>query len=262
MNKTIAALASVLLVAAIVGGWFLFKPATYDISNYQTVRIGVDAPYPPYEFFDSEGELTGFEVELGNKVCEFLELKCEWVVTPWDSIIPDLNAGKFDLIMSSMSINSERKKEVAFSKPYYTTPSVFFARKGENIGGISNRQLSGKTVVVQRGTLQHDYVLKEYDDSVRIMALDGWEDMSRAFRAAEADVVFTDYPQWEDEFFLERVYEILGDAVILGDGVGLAFRKTDDDLRKAMNAGLAYTKDFGEYQRIRRKYFLYDIMVD
>lgn len=262
MNTRVTALVVVLVIAVVGGGFFLFMPKSYDLTNYQTVRFGVDAPYPPYEFFGPDGELTGFEIDMGNKVCEYLDIQCEWIVTPWDTIIPDLNAGKFDVIMSSMSINDERKKQVAFSKPYYTTPSVFFARKGEQIGGHSNRQLSGKTVAVQRGTLQHDYVLENYDDSVKILALDGWNDISAAFRAAEADVVFTDYPQWEEEFFLERVYEILGDTVTLGDGVGLAFRKDDKDLRVAMNVVMDELKRNGEYQRIRRKYFLYDIMVD
>ncbi|MDX1342472.1 MAG: transporter substrate-binding domain-containing protein [Reinekea sp.] len=262
MNKKLLALVGLIIIGtASASGWLFFLPSSYDLSKYDKITFGVDAPYPPYEFFNSKGELTGFEIELGNKVCEFLELKCEWLVTPWDTIIPDLNAGKFDVIMSSMSIESERAKQVDFSKPYYSTPSVFFARRGENIGGHSERQLSGKTVAVQRGTLQHDYMLEEYGDDVKILALDGWEDVSAAFRAAEADLVFTDYPQWEEEFFLEKVYEIVGDTVSLGKGVGLAFRQDDDDLRKAMDAALEELKENGEYQRIRRKYFLYDIMV-
>jgi arginine/ornithine transport system substrate-binding protein len=262
MNKKILLFVFALIGTASASGWLFFLPSSFNAEEYGTVTFGVDAPYPPYEFFDEDGELTGFEVELGNKVCEYLSLTCEWKVTPWDTIIPDLNAGKFDVIMSSMSINGDRKKDVDFSKPYYSTPSVFFARKGEQIGGNSNRQLAGKTVVVQRGTLQHDYMLEKYDDNVRILALDDWTAVSAAFRAAEADVVFTDYPQWEGEFFLERVYEILGDTVNLGDGVGLAFRKDDDDLRGAMNEALDELKSNGEYQRIRRKYFFYEIMVD
>lgn len=263
MKVRILGILTVILIGTVsAGGWFFFKPSVPDLSNYQSITFGVDAPYPPYEFFDESGKLTGFEIELGNKACEFLEIQCQWQVTPWDTIMEDLNAGKFDVIMSSMSVNSERARIVDFGDPYYSTPSVFFARRGENIGGHSNRQLSGKTVAVQRGTLQHDYLIEEYDDSVSILALDGWEDVSRAFRATDADVVFTDYPQWEEEFFLERVYEILGDAVSLGDGVALAFRPNDDDLRRAFDIALDEIKNNGEYQRIRRKYFFYDIMVD
>lgn len=262
MKLRIIAIVIALTGTATAGGWFFFKPAMPDLSNYQSITLGVDAPYPPYEFFDESGNLTGFEVELGNRACAYLEIQCEWKVTPWDTIMDDLNSRQFDVIMSSMSINSERQKIVDFGEPYYSTPSVFFARKGEAIPGYSNRQLRGKTIAVQRGTLQHEYVLENYDSNVTILALDGWEDVSAAFRAADADLVFTDYPQWEEEFFLERVYEIVGDAVNLGDGVGLAFRKDDDELRKAMDIALAELKRNGEYQRIRRKYFFYDIMVD
>ncbi|EAR11241.1 transporter substrate-binding domain-containing protein [Reinekea blandensis] len=262
MKFRFIALVIALVGTATAGSWYFFKPSMPDLSNYQNITFGVDAPYPPYEFFDESGKLTGFEVELGNKACEYLGIQCQWQVTPWDTIMDDLNAREFDVIMSSMSINNERKKIVDFGEPYYSTPSVFFARKGEAIPGNSNRQLRGKTVAVQRGTLQHDYMLDNYDSNVTIMALDGWEDVSAAFRAAEADLVFTDYPQWEEEFFLERVYEIVGDAISLGDGVGLAFRKDDDDLRKALDIALNELKNNGEYQRIRRKYFFYDIMVE
>lgn len=262
MKLRILGILLVLLGTASAGGWFFFQPSTPDLSNYQSITFGVDAPYPPYEFFDESGKLTGFEIDLGNKACQLLDIQCEWQVTPWDSIMDDLNAGQFDVIMSSMSINSERKNIVDFGDPYYSTPSVFFSRKGENIEGHSNRQMSGQSIAVQRGTLQHDYVMEKYDDSVTILALDGWDDVSASFRAGEADVVFTDYPQWEEEFFLERVYEIIGEAVNLGDGVALAFRQDEDDLRKAFNIALDELKNNGEYQRIRRKYFFYDIMVD
>ncbi len=263
MNKKILATIGFILAGnASAAGWLSFLPFSYDISQYDKITFGVDAPYPPYEFFDSNGKLTGFEIELGNKLCEYLELTCEWKVTAWDTIIPDLNAGQFDIIMSSMSIESERKKQVDFSNPYYSTPSVFFARKGDNLGGHSQRQLAGKTVAVQRGTLQHTHLLENYDDAIKILALDGWEEVSAAFRANEAQVIFTDYPQWEGEFFLEKVYEIIGDTVSVGDGVALAFRKEDGDLRKAFNEALDVVKKNGEYQRIRRKYFFYDIMVD
>jgi len=261
VKKIILIVLLAVIGSASAGGWFFFKSAPFDSSKYGTIVFGVDAPYPPYEFFDKNGELTGFEIDLGNKLCEHLEVKCEWLVTGWDDIIPDLNAGKFDVIMSSMSITGDRKKQVAFGKPYYSTPSVFFSRKGEAIGGVTARHFTGKKIALQRGTLQHDYMIEEYGDDVEVMALDGWAEVSAAFRSAEADVVFTDYPQWEEEFMLERVYEIIGEPISLGKGVGLAFRKDDDDLRKAMNDGLDYLKKYGEYERIRRKYFLYKIMV-
>ncbi|MDN3647361.1 transporter substrate-binding domain-containing protein [Reinekea marina] len=261
MKKSIVitSVAVIAILGAAAGWWY----SSNQIAplEYTTVKIGVDAPYPPYEFFDSNGELTGFEVELGNSMCSYLNIKCEWVVTPWDSIIDDLNAGKFDMIMSSMSIESERKKLVDFSDPYYSTPSVYFARKGDFFEGTSVSDLKGKKVAVQSGTLQYKHLVEEYGDNITILTFDGWDGVSASFRSGEADVVLTDYPQWEGEFMLEGVYEVIGEPLQIGDGVGIAFRKSDENLRKAMNKALDNAKTYGDFQRFRRKYFFYDIMV-
>ena len=242
-------------------GWYFTRTSNFDPSQFGTLTLGVDAPYPPYEYFDDDGQLTGFEIDLGNQLCANLQLDCVWQVTPWDTIIADLNSGKFDVIMSSMSISAERKKEVSFGEPYYSTPSVFFSRQSDKIAGLSTRNLAGKTVAVQGGTLQEIYLQDKYDSTVQILSLPGWNEVNKAFRAGDADLIFTDYPQWEEKFMLERVYEIIGEPILLGDGVALAFRKDDAQLRKAMNQGLAFMKEYGQYQKIRRDYFLYDIIV-
>lgn len=262
MNKIIlsAVVASVAVLAA--GAWWYFSSVQVSPLQYSTIRIGVDAPYPPYEFFDEKGELTGFEVDLGNALCKRLEVNCEWIVTPWDTIIDDLNAGKFDMIMSSMSIEADRKKLVDFSNAYYSTPSVFFARKGDFFKGVSTSDVKDKKIAVQSGTLQHKHLQDKYGANIQILTFDGWDGVSASFRSGEADLVLTDYPQWEGEFMLEGVYEVVGDPIQVGDGVGLAFRKSDSNLRKAMNKALDYTKTYGEFQRFRRKYFFYDIMVN
>ena len=260
MNKLIITTILTAVVILAGGAWWYTISNKVEPIQYTTIRIGVDAPYPPYEYYNEKGELTGFEIELGNAVCEHVGVSCEWIVTPWDTIIDDLNAGKFDMIMSSMSIDADRKKLVSFSDPYYSTPSVFFTRKGEFIKGISNSDLNNQKIAVQSGTLQHKYLQEKYDD-IQIMTFDGWDAISASFRAGESDVVFTDYPQWEGEFMLEGVYEVIGKPIQF-NGIGLAFRKADVNLRKAMNKGLDYTKTYGEFQRLRRKYFFYDIMVN
>jgi arginine/ornithine transport system substrate-binding protein len=260
-KPTMALVALLIFTLTAATGWYFTRTPNFDPSQFGTLTFGVDAPYPPYEYFDDAGQLTGFEIDLGNQLCANLKLDCVWQVTPWDSIIADLNGGKFDVIMSSMSIEEERKKEVSFGEPYYSTPSVFFARLSDNIAGLSNRNLAGKAVAVQSGTLQEIYLQENYDSTLQILSLPGWDEVNKAFRSGEADLVFTDYPQWEGEFMLERVYEIIGETIRLGDGVALAFRKDDVQLRKGMNEGLAFMKENGQYEKIRREYFLYDILV-
>ena len=74
------------------------------------LRLGIDVPYAPFGYKLPSGELTGFEIELGNAICAKINRDCEWVIQAWDGIIPGLMARKYDAIMSSMAITEERRQ--------------------------------------------------------------------------------------------------------------------------------------------------------
>ncbi|MCP1365629.1 transporter substrate-binding domain-containing protein, partial [Halomonas sp. BBD48] len=147
MNKLLTV---TLLSAALFAG-------TAQARDYDTVRFGVDVPYEPMEYRTPEGELTGFDIELGNALCAEMGIECEWIVQGWDGIIPGLMARKYDAIMSSMTINEERREQVLFSDPYFTPPSAWFAPADSNIDMPAKETLEGKNIGVQRGTLQDNY---------------------------------------------------------------------------------------------------------
>ena len=88
-----------LLGAALIAG-------VAQAQDTEQLRIGVDVPYEPMEYRTPDGELTGFDIELGNALCAQIKAECEWVVQAWDGIIPGLLARKYDAIMSSMTINA------------------------------------------------------------------------------------------------------------------------------------------------------------
>ena len=73
-----------------------------------TVRMGTEGAYPPYNFINDAGEVDGFEREMGDELCARAELTCEWVTNDWDSIIPNLVSSNYDTIMAGMSITDER----------------------------------------------------------------------------------------------------------------------------------------------------------
>ena len=99
-----------------------------------TIRFGVAAePYPPFTTKDASGKWVGFEVDLMNAVCENMKAKCEIVEVAWDGIIPALQAKKFDVIWSSMSITEKRKEVIDFTDRYYKTPPVIIGAKSEAI---------------------------------------------------------------------------------------------------------------------------------
>ena len=93
--------------------------------------MGTEGAYHPYNYMDDSGELIGFEIDLGNELCQRAELKCTWVLNKWDTMIPNLQAGDLDTIMAGMSITGERDELIDFTEPYFPpSPSVYLALAG------------------------------------------------------------------------------------------------------------------------------------
>ncbi|MDM7458609.1 MAG: transporter substrate-binding domain-containing protein, partial [Paracoccus sp. (in: a-proteobacteria)] len=92
---------------------------TAGLSAAQTIRMGTEGAYPPYNFIDdATGQVTGFEIELGNELCARAGLDCTWVRNDWDSIIPNLVSANYDTIMAGMNINEDRKQVIQFTQAY------------------------------------------------------------------------------------------------------------------------------------------------
>ena len=147
-------------IAAIVAGTGLAAAKDWTV-----VRIGTDATYPPFESQDSNGNIVGFDVDIGNALCAEMKIKCEWANTDWDGIIPALNASKIDAILSSMSITEERLKQIDFSDKIYNTPPAVAVAKDSDVKGTTPADLAGKSIGVQSSTTHAAYAEKVYTDS-------------------------------------------------------------------------------------------------
>ena len=119
------------------------------------VRMGTEGAYPPFNQIDPSGKLTGFDVDIGNALCEKMKVECEWVTQDWDGIIPGLLAKKYDTIIASMSITEERKQAVDFTNRYYSNSLRYIAKKGS---GLDVKNLKGKAVGAQRATIAAQYL--------------------------------------------------------------------------------------------------------
>ncbi|MFL1405723.1 transporter substrate-binding domain-containing protein [Marinobacter sp. M1N3S26] len=225
----------------------------------ETIRIAFDVPYEPFEYRDDDGNLTGFEVELAEAMCEEMNANCEFVIQAWDGMIPGLLARKFDAIMSSMSITPERAERVLFSEPYYNTPGGWFAREDFNTDVTDESAMEGKTVGVQRGTTMDTYVTENLGGVVTIKRYTTADDMVLDLEGQRLDVVFVDYPVGEQTVLSKDGFKEVGEPVKLGEGVGVAMRKRDRELAEKINAALETLKNDGTYDAIMEKYFNYDI---
>ena len=111
------------LSGAIAALTFAFSAAAQDLPD--TLVIGTEGAYPPFNFTESDGNVAGFEIDLGNAMCAHIKVECTWVTQDWDGIIPGLQAKKYDAIIASLYITDERRKVIAFSDKYYNVPSRF-----------------------------------------------------------------------------------------------------------------------------------------
>ncbi|MBK1850596.1 transporter substrate-binding domain-containing protein [Marinobacter sp. 1-4A] len=247
-----------LMIAASCALAMLTSGAHADERN---LRIAFDVPYEPFEYKDENGDLTGFEVDLAAAMCEEMKADCEFVIQAWDGMIPGLLARKFDLIMSSMSITPERAERVLFSEPYYNTPGGWFGPDSFNADVTDMSAMKGKTVGVQRGTTMDTFVTEEMSGVVTIKRYTTADDMVLDLEGQRLDVVFVDYPVGEQTVLSKDGFKEVGEAVKLGEGVGVAMRKRDKDVAEEVNKALRKLKEDGTYDAIMKKYFAYDVKV-
>lgn len=240
---------------------FVMAASSVQARDYDTLRVAMDAPYPPFGMVEPDGSLTGFEVELGNAVCQDITGKdCEWVIQAWDGIIPGLLARKYDMIFSSMAITEERRQSVLFSELYYTTPSAFFAPKAAD---FDPAETAGLRIGVQRATNQDRYVT-EFHPEAEIVRYTKTDDVALDLTGGRLDAMFVDAPVGIELAASQDGIVRVGDFIkqpdrIFGMGVGAAFRQRDAELEDKVTASLEKLKNNGVYDRIMDKYFDFSV---
>ncbi len=229
-------------------------------ANAEEVKIGIAAePYPPFASLDSSGNWVGWEIDVINAVCAAAELDC--VITPvaWDGIIPSLTGQQIDAIMASMSITEERLKTIDFSDPYYNTPAVIVADKSMDIEATPE-SLAGKVVGIQASTIHQAYAQEYFKDSeLRVYQTQdeaNQDVFAGRIDATQADsIAMADFVNSDAGACCEIKGAVADDPAILGRGVGAGVRKGQDDLREALNKGIAAILADGTHEEITSNYF-------
>ncbi|UWQ44920.1 transporter substrate-binding domain-containing protein [Leisingera aquaemixtae] len=233
---------------------------TASAAAAEQVKIGIAAePYPPFASLDSSGNWVGWEVEVIGAVCAAAALDC--VITPvaWDGIIPSLTGQQIDAIMASMSITEERQKTIDFSDPYYNTPAVIVADKSMDIEPTPE-SLAGKIVGIQASTIHQAYA-QEYFKDAELKVYQTQDEANQDLFAGRIDatqadsIAMADFVNSDTGSCCEIKGAVADDPAILGKGVGAGVRKGDDDLREALNKGIAAILADGTHEKITAKYF-------
>ncbi len=234
MKKLILSTAALALVAGVAYA-----------GSHSVVRMGTEGAYPPWNLINDNGEVDGFERELGDELCARAELTCEWVTNEWDSIIPNLVSGNYDVIIAGMSITDERDEVIDFTQAYTPPDPSTYAAVSEDV------DVMGGVIAAQTGTIQAGYVAESGATLVEFATPD---ETIAAVMNGEADAVLADDSFIQTAIAANSDLMVVGDPVALGGGVGMGLRESDGELRAKFDAAIQSMKDDGTLNTLIAKW--------
>jgi len=210
-----------------------------------TVRLGTEGAYPPWNFLNDAGEVDGFERELGDELCKRATLTCEWVVNDWDSIIPNLVSGNYDAIIAGMSITEERDKAIDFTSNYtQPDPSIHMALS-------TSVDLTGGVIAAQSNTIQSGHIATS---GATLVEFSTPEETIAAVRNGEADAVLADKSYLAPIAAENADLMLVGDNLMLGGGIAMGIRESDGDLKAKFSVAIDSMKADGTLNALITKW--------
>ncbi|MFG6417177.1 ABC transporter substrate-binding protein [Roseateles sp. DC23W] len=252
---------SLIALALLAAGTTAFAQAP----EWKKIRIGVEGAYPPFSEIGPDGKLKGFEIELVQAYCAQMQAQCTLVQQEFDGLIPALQSRKVDAIFASVSITDERRKVIAFSKPYYNTPARLVAKAGAQLEATA-AGLKGKKIGVQRGTTHEAYAAATFKQS-ELVRYATQDQVFLDLKSGRIEATLMDSPAADFGFLKKpegKGFAFAGgninDDKVFGVGTGVGMRKADEaTLGKKFNAAIDALQSNGTFKKLADKYFDYDI---
>jgi lysine-arginine-ornithine-binding protein len=232
----------------------------------QTLRLGVEPGYAPFEIKNPDGTLAGFDIDLGKEICQRIAAQCTWVESDFDALIPSLKAKKIDAILSSMSITPARLKEIAFTQKIYGTPARLVGRK-DSKSQPTAASLRGKRVGVFQGTTAETYAKGEWmGKGVDVVTYQNQDLVYADLVNGRLDVAFQDAVTAEAGFLKRPIGKRfafngpeINDENYFGVGAGIGLRHEDSELKAKIDQAIDTMLSDGTYAKLAGKYFDFDI---
>jgi polar amino acid transport system substrate-binding protein len=219
----------------------------------KTFVIASDCTWPPMEYVDEKKQIVGFDIELITAVAKESGMTIEIKNTAWDGIFAGLAAGKYDAVISSVTITEERKKTMGFSDPYLNAGQILVVKKGTK--GTKLAEFKGKTAGAQIGTTGAIEIAK--DKSIKLKTYDeiglAIEDLSNG----RIDTVVCDRPTAVSYVLKNSKYQktlIIAGAPFTDEFYGIAVKKGNSEILDKINNGLKKVTKSGELKKIEDKW--------
>lgn len=232
-----------------------------DLPKRVAIRFLTDSDYPPFNYFDEEGVLTGFNIDMARAICLELSATCDIQVRPWAELVTALAKRDTDAVIAAHVVSPALLRLVDFTDRYFYTPAWFAARKGAQRVAPTPEGLDALKVGVVKGSAHEAYLRMFFKDTQPI-GFDSSELARDALSASKVDLVFDDgvaLALWLNGTLSRECCELKAgpfyEPKFFGDGIGIMVSKQDPQLKGLINQALARVRAGGRYEELLLRYF-------
>jgi polar amino acid transport system substrate-binding protein len=237
------------------------RPERPDLSRLTVIRFLTETDYPPFNFTGPDGNPAGFNVDLARSLCDEIKVTCTIQMRRFETLLDAISSNRGDAIIASMAETPQLRARVDFTDPYYRAPARFVSRKDGAMPEIRPEYLEGRKVGVVAGSAHEAYLKAMFTDA-ELHSYPNDDAVRTALRRGEVDFIFGDgisLAFWINGTDSGECCAFSGGPFVesryFGEGIGIAVRKEDADLRRAMDWALARLAAKGTYAEIYLKYF-------
>jgi polar amino acid transport system substrate-binding protein len=240
-------------------------------ASAETLRVGMECTYAPFNFRNADGELDGYDVDVAKGVAGIIGADLEFVCQKWDGMIPALLANKFDLVVASMSITDTRLEKMDFSQPYRISVGRLVGKKNaglnlfDDAGKPIAANFAGVKVGLERASTYASWFEAVLPDA-EVALYDTNESLYLDLVNRRTDIIMTNpmkaylrFLSKEDGAGYEFVSPQVDERKFFGIGVGIGLRQGNDDLKARLNGALKTLTEDGSLERYALKYFPFAI---
>ena len=252
----------------------------------QVVHFATEGAFAPWNYTQPDGTLAGFEVDLYKDLCARAKLTCDIRAQDFDGTIPALQAGKFDAIISGMSITPKREEVVLFTTPYGSTWQTFATSRSSPLAGLPDKGeafsltsneagavaeietmkplLNGKVLGVQTASIASAFADKYLKGAMDVREYKTTEQHDLDLQSGRIDLVMasaayltTAAAKTGNEDMILAGPRFQGG--LLGRGSGIGLRKADTELKAKLDTAIAAATADGTIKRLSERHFGYDV---
>lgn len=226
--------------------------------------IGLDDTFAPMGFRDEKGEIVGFDIDLAKEVSKRIGVEPVFLPCEWDGILLSLNSKKIDLIWNGLTITDDRKKQISFSKPYFTGDQIIITTPEKGIKKIAD--IEGKILGIQMGSASYFALEKAINkNKIKIKEIKNYPENASALldlQAGRIDAVVID--SMTGNYYATKENKKIGKDVFVSvdevlteekEEIGVGIRKVDVELREMIDKTLEDMKADGSFDTIYKKWF-------